>query len=164
MTNDTLTELKSRYEQADDNQKPDMLFGSEKLASGELIEFLLPIAQDESAYDLARIEAIKAAGLAGLKVPSHERVVVDALVLIALQDEDDDIQSYALQALVWYPHVTDIPSRIKPLLSPDTYIVVRDAALAAVLSQKNEAGARAILLNLKDDPQLGKHIRSELSL
>lgn len=164
MNTDTLTALKARYDQAGDNQKPDVLFGSESLASGDLIEFLLPIARDESAYDLARIEAIKAAGLAGLKVPSHQATVVDALVSIALEDEDDDIQSYALQALAWYPHFPDIPSQIEPLLTPDTYIVVRDAALAAVLSQKTSDGAREVLMRLKDDPELGKHIRTELGL
>jgi len=163
MTADSIESLKSLYAAASDENKPEVIFGAEALVSGELIDFLIDIATNIEEYDLARIEAIKAMGLAGLNIPSHQEKVVQTLIELANEDKDYDIQSYSLQALSWYPTFTTIPTAISSLTSPDKYIVVRDAAMATLLSQKSNPQAIKLLTELANDPELGNFIKNELS-
>jgi len=163
MTADSIESLKSLYAAAIDVNKPEVIFGSEALVSGELIDFLVDIASNTEEYDLARIEAIKVMGLAGLNIPSHQEKVVQTLIELANNDEDYDIQSYSLQALCWYPTFTTIPAAISSLTNPDKYIVVRDAAVATLRSQKTNPQAIKLLNELINDPELGSFIKNELS-
>lgn len=158
----TLEELKQKFAAANEEKKAEIIFGSEELASEDLIDFLLQAVADSNLYDLARIEAIKSVGLAGLKVESRKRKVVDMLIEVSLDDDDDDIRSYALQSLNWYVDFNDIPNKIEPLLAQTSEAIVRDAALSVLLSQKSNPESIVVLRKLEEDPEIGAYIKQEL--
>lgn len=157
-------DLRDRFQRATtDDERAKLLFAQEQYASSELVEFLLDVAGDPRGYDLTRIEAIKSAALSA----HHERHlagrVADALVRIAIDDADSDVQNYALQYLKWFPQLSDLPGRIAPALALDRDEDVRFAAYDVLTSHLSNPVALALLESLTDDADLGKYVRATLA-
>ena len=159
MTKDFVDALAARYVQAGDEQKASLLFGIEATPASSLSIFCCQLPE----IDLARIEAIKAAALAArlLDIFQAQRVV-GALLKLVDEESDDEILSYVLQALAWYPEASGVASRIAPLLGEENDTSIRDAALAVLLAQKAQPEAHRILESYLDDPEFGAYIGAEL--
>ena len=85
-----------------------------------------------------------------------------ALLKLVDEESDDEILSYVLQALAWYPEASGVASRISPLLGEENDTSIRDAALAVLLAQKAQPEAHRILESYLDDPEFGAYIGAEL--
>jgi len=148
-----------------DDQKVKVLFGLESAFSQEAIRFLMAVLDDQGEHDLARIEATKVLGLGAAAAADQrtKRRVALKLLSIAEDDPDDDVRSYAIQALCWLTSVRQIPAAMKRLvLDAEEDPSVREAAYSAVVSQKENPTSRRILNALKADPTFGDSATREL--
>ena len=159
---DTKT-IKQRFADATtDHQRTEALFASEQNADDELVDFLLSIARNSKAHDLTRIEAINGLGLCGSRVPSAVPRIVDALVELANNDSDTDVQNYALMALGHNASDVD-PRRILPSLEKGRDSNSRHSALAVLRGQTHRPEVLDTLRGLVADPELGRAAKRMLA-
>ena len=155
----SVKELRAKFAKAKDSNKAEALYGAEADPSRELLEFMLELASNPAVYDLARIEAMKVIGLIGRKLDAKtEARAARALAQIAVGDSDEDVQSYALQALTWLSTAAAELIVIAPLLDATQDLRVRDAALALLLQHKSDPNVRTLLQRFAADSKLGTYI------
>jgi hypothetical protein len=157
-------ELIKQFANASNDEKVQLLFGSENEPDHERIVFLLQVANNTKEYDLVRIEAIKSAGLSALHVPADRDPVVQKLLDLSQHDADDDIRNYALQALAWHRlNATELDSVATLLLNEDEDEMVRENAFSVITSRQiDNSLKKPILQKIADDPVFGESAQMEL--
>lgn len=145
-----------------DHERTAALFASEQNADDELVDFLLSIARNSTAHDLTRIEAINGLGLCGSRVPLAVPRIVDALVQLANNDSDTDVQNYALMALGHNAGDVD-PRRLLPSFESGRDSNSRHSALAVLRGQTHRPEVLEILRGLVTDADLGRAAKRMLA-
>jgi len=152
------------YESLSDDEKVRFIFCLDDL-NPENVVFLLDVAKQANEYDLARIEAIKSLGVYALTSDADEQEAVSSeLIDLAKYDNNDDVRNYALQSLELLRNVENIPREIAGIvLGADEDDLVREAAYAVIVSQRNNPDAKAILQKLVGDAMFGKSAVRDLA-
>lgn len=132
-----------------------------ELTDNRLTQQVLNIGMDPHEEDLIRIEAWRALGMAGTSALLGEILHASAQ-LVRNPEEDEDVQNYVLQTLALLP-ITEAEIQLaQEVLEGDTYILVKWAAFAILVTHQHVSGAKSALESLQYHPDFGASARREL--
>jgi hypothetical protein len=145
---DEVERLLERFRTAPHDFAPEDHLGDPRVAP-----FLIALAADPDAYDLARIEAMK---VLRLWPPDDPAAAGRAIAAVLRGDEDEMVRQYAAMALGPYAADDTVLDALRAAALGDDDEDVRHNALAAVREAGPDDRTVALLRRLASDATLGR--------